>query len=192
MPQSTILIKPGEPNTTVDIVAGTLDPSTTRLAVSSETLIAGGNLGKGSVPGKDMRYELTKTKIDLNANAGAFKDVYTISENSIFYKYIFQVNSDNIMFQVEIDSQVIFPAGGILLEDLEDLCLGGTGGYAEEYGGGGRGDEFGLYQYDSNKWMWVPPDCLLVASSLKVQMKSSDSYTSRDFLKGLAVRRTLV
>lgn len=147
----------------------------------------------GSVYGKDMRYE-QQGNVDLPRSNQTPATVYEITEESVFYKILFQLDSDNIYMQVEIDGNDIFPAPhGILFEDLEDLCVGSTvgGGY---YGGGSTpngSNFFGLFQYDSNKWIWEPPRPLYIASNMKIKMKADNSSTSKDYLKGIAIRRTL-
>jgi len=164
-----------------------------RFPVDSVSSTSNEDRGSGSVPGVDMRYE-KQGNVDLPPVTGSHITVYEITEESIFHKIVFQLDSDNIYIQVEIDGQDIFPAGnGILFEDLESLCLGGSGGgYGGNYGAGGRGDAFGLYQYDSNKWIWEPPQPLYIAGSMKIKMKASTSSTSTDYLKGIAIRRSLV
>lgn len=148
------------------------------------------NISGEQIKGKEIRYE-QQGNVDLPAVGSSHATVYEIAEVSVFYKFCFQVNSDNIYIQVEIDSQNIFPSGnGFKLEDLESLGLGSTGG--GYYGGGGvRGEMFGFYQYDSNKWIWEPPRPLRVESNMKIKMKASTSSTSKDCLKSIAIRRTL-
>lgn len=140
----------------------------------------------GIIAGQSLRYEKESTKVDLPNSSNTAATVYEITEASVFYKYAFQVNSDNIFVQVEIDGQDIFPGDGIDLEDLEDLDLGYQGG---SYGGQVGGTGFGFYQHASNKWCWEPPAPLRVNSNMKVKMKANSSSTKRDFNFGLAVRR---
>ena len=87
-----------------------------------------------TVPGKDMRYEHQSSKIDLARSDESHTTVYEVTSASVFYKYAFQVNSDNIYFQVEIDGQDLFGGDGVSLEDLEDLGLGGASGNYGNFG----------------------------------------------------------
>ncbi len=158
-----------------------VDPSIANLSV---------NISGEQIEGKSLRYE-KQGNVDLPKSSEAFATVYEITTQSVFYKILFQLDSDNIYIQVEVDGQDIFPAGnGLKFEDLESLCLGTSGN--NYYGGGGGGGElFGLYQYDSNKWIWEPPRPIYVQSSLKVKMKASNSSTSKDCLNSIAIRRGL-
>lgn len=143
--------------------------------------------------GRDMRYE-KQGNVSLPKVSKPHATVYEITEESVFYKIVFQLDSDNIYIQVEIDGQDIFPASnGLLFGDLEDLCLGasGEGGYYYSNNSEG-GNAFGLYQYGSNKWIWEPPVPLHVVGNMKVKMKASNNSKSKDYLKGFAIRRSLV
>lgn len=160
------------------------------LAVSSTVLPA--DQGCGSLPGSEMRYDKVD-KVDLARNDQSFTTVYEITEESVFYRALFDVNSDNIRLQIEIDGQDIFPGSdGFTFEELETLGLGGTAGtYNSQYGGGGKGEGFGLYQYDSNRWIWQPPCPLYVGTNMKIKMKASTNTSSRDAEKTLVIRRSL-
>lgn len=144
------------------------------------------------VPGFELRYE-TQGNTSLPKSSQSAATVYQISEESIFYQIVFQLDSDNIYMQVEIDGQNIFSGNdGIKFEDLEDLSLGTTGGGYYSQGSAGLEHPFGLYQYDSNKWLWKPPIPLHIDSDMKIKMKATNSSTSKDYLKGIAIRRSLV
>lgn len=144
------------------------------------------------VPGSELRYE-SQGNTDLPKSSQTAATVYEIIEESIFYKIVFQLDSDNIYMQVEIDGQNIFPGNdGVEFEDLENLNLGSTGGGYYSSGSHGSKHPFGLYQYDSNKWVWEPPVPLHIMGSMKIKMKATNSSTSKDYLKGIAIRRSLV
>lgn len=137
------------------------------------------------IEGKGVRYEPTSTKIDLPKHDEDFAIVYEIDSASVFYRYAFCVNSDNIMVAVEIDGQNLFDVGGIKLEDLEDMDFGKTGGNC---GQGESGQQFGFYQYRPNKWIWEPPYPLKIDGNMKIKMRASDNKSSRDFNRGIAIR----
>ena len=136
--------------------------------------------------GKNLRYD-TLGKLDLARSTEDYTTVYEITERSIFCKMVFQLNSDNIDFQVEVDGQDIFTTP-ITFEDLESLSLGSTSG-GSYTAPSVQGQEFGIFQYASNKWIWQPPSCFLVESNLKIKMRSSNNSSSRDFTRGYVIRR---
>lgn len=150
---------------------------------------------EGCIPGDKVRYDFDTTKIDLNNKNEAYSTVYEITEASVFYKIAFQLNSDNICMQVEVDGEDIFPSGGLCFEDMQDLCFGSGGGGSGSGSGSGGGtgtNPIGLFEYDANKWVWQPPKPMCVATNMKIKMRASTSSNSTDYKKGLAVRRSLV
>lgn len=162
--------------------------SARRLHVDAEVSATQVAAGSGAVQGSKMRYERLASNQALPASTGAFVDVFTITEKSVFYKALFSVNSDHILLQVNIDGVDVFPSGGIELELLEDF---GMGNHGSGYGGHFDACPFDLIQCGGNVWLFVPSDPLLVDASLKLQMKASDAKTTRMLNEGLAVRRSL-
>ena len=140
------------------------------------------------IAGKNFRYD-TIGKSDLARSNEAYTTVYEITEKSVFHKMVFQLNSDNIDFQVEIDGQDIFttPIG---FEDLESMSLGSTSG-GSYTAPSVQGEEFGLFQYSSNKWIWEPPFPFSVDTNMKVKMRANSTSNKRDFTRGYAIRRVL-
>ena len=141
----------------------------------------------GSVPGMNIRYE-TAGSVRLNEYTKDWLSVYEITEPSIFYKMVFHLDSDNICMRVIVDGSDLFTSDGIVFENLEDLYLSTSKG---SYGSGASGVEFGLYQYNNNAWLWIPPVPLKVGSSLVIQMRASDNNSKRDFNRGIAIRRVI-
>jgi hypothetical protein len=145
--------------------------------------------GGRSVPGQQLRYDRAQN-VDLNKYQNGWTQVIEIAEESILYQVLFEVNSANIHFQVEIDGQeIITTADGFLLSDLEDLKLQGS------QGNGNNSTKvapfFPLFQYDANRWIWKPEDPVYFQTSFTVKMKSSNSSNSRDCDDILCIRRSL-
>lgn len=152
-----------------------------RIAV--ESLVAGNapNAGRGSVTG--MKYEQfgeLRGGSPVALTQDEWVDVYTITEESVFYEVIFDIESLKAAFQIEVDGSVLFNLDGIDLEEAKgDLALDNN-----------KGDhEFSLVHYDSNKYTFQPPDPIYVASSLKVQIKAEES--GKELFRGVATRRAL-
>jgi len=162
-----------------------------RVLVSAKTRPFPGSDGGGCV--ENLKYERLDDH-DLPKYSSGFDVVHTINGPAIFYKLLFEVDSDHIYIQVTIDGTDVFPTGdGFDLEELEDMQLG-TGGNSGYYSYGSSGNStsnFDIFQYAPNRWMWVPPDPLCIDTSLQVKMKSTDNSTSRDIQSGIIVWRAL-
>lgn len=163
-----------------------------RVLVSAKTRPLPGSDGSGCV--ENLKYERLDDH-DLPKYSSGFDVVHTINGPAIFYKLLFEVDSDHIYVQITIDGTDVFPTGnGFKLEELEDMQLGSGGGSSGYYGSSNSNvpvHNFDIFQYASNRWIWVPPDPLCIGTSLQIKMKSSDSGTNRDLESGIVVWRAL-
>lgn len=161
------------------------------LKTTTSITFGGSSSGSGSV--SSLKYE-RMDEHDLPKESQGFDVVHTITGPAVFYKMLFEVDSDHIYIQVTIDGDDVFPAGdGFKLEELEDMQLG-TGGNSGYYSYGGSGNStgnFDIFQYAPNRWVWGPPDPLHIDTSLQVKMKSSNNNKHRDLESGIIVWRAL-
>ena len=153
----------------------TLAPQTAVQLESSPTAILG-----SIATTAEQRYE--KWSIPQISLSNTFTTVWQKTQNDIaFYSALFHISTDKMWIRVEVDGTEIMNCD---IEELkDDFKLSSDGGSSS--GGGASGARFGIREYASKRWEFMPLIPIRVATDITIQMRSHSG--NKTLYRGLSV-----
>jgi len=144
----------------IDLANVVNDSGTGRLAVDAKLT------GLGTVVINVGGNPCSEKWTSLPANIpGTFVDIYTKTGSAIFYQAIWQLNTDKMQVQVEVDGVTKYDFD---LEELKkDFKLKQDG-----HDSGGW-EVFPIWRYESKRWAFKPPVPTKFSASFKIKFKSN-------------------
>ena len=123
------------------------------------------------------KLDYKNTKIDLNRDSGAFKDVYNFQGFGLLYSMAVEFNSDKILLEIEID-------GAKILEiDCSEIARSGQdfkSGFSDPI----------VFESSKDILRFNPTYPIMFRESLIVRAKANSNSSSRDFER-ILVERTI-
>ncbi len=147
------------------------DAGVARLATDAKTHPATDALG---VFGGDVRIDTWQPSQSVASNT--FTTVYTRNGPLLFHSAVFQLQGDEFLFVLEVDSIPIWPANNTNGIDLDEVQ--GPFQLTDQ--------DFPIREYKSRRYLLRPPVPILASASISVKLKWSGSG-SRRMERGMTV-----